>query len=551
MKENGVLSRLSTHAREQLLELEREKARRSIEPLRLYQPNDYQKPFHECQASEILVIGGNRSGKSCAVFVEVAWAATGTHPVEGKYPKENLNIAIIGAGWRHIGLTVFPYLFKAGAFSIIRDEETGLWRAYHPIKDKHRKAERKPAPPLIPPRLIKSQSWVLKSANYIQSCELHNGTTLWFFSSEGDPPQGFQLDLSVFDEDLSNENWVPEMQARLADRRGRLIWSAMPHSKCDALLGLVERADKAAEEGKDHIKKFTYRFLDNPFIDDEEKSRMIERWAALGEDVLRQRAEGEFTYDSLLCYPTFNMSVHGYDRSEFKNGVVPADWCRYLAIDPGHSVCAVLFAAVPPDQRMVLLYDELYLRNCTAQILGHELQQKVQGEQFQAFLIDIHGANLRELGTGKTPQQQYTEEFVKRGIVSNATGSSFIPGSDNIQAGLQAVRMAMHIQGDGGTLMRILRGACPNLERELRRYKKKTMNVGGQTIISDEPNKRGDFHLVDCLRYLFAYEPKYVAPVKEVEMPWWYEWKKRRDKKKSGNGSIYLAPNSYSFSFDA
>ena len=38
---------------------------------------------------------------------------------------------------------------------------------------------------------------------------------------------------------------------------------------------------------------------------------MIERWSALGEDVLRQRAEGEFVTDSLLVYPTFNPFVHG------------------------------------------------------------------------------------------------------------------------------------------------------------------------------------------------------------------------------------------------
>ena len=283
-----------------MLEIQKEIARRSVEPLRLYVPNDYQKPFHDCMASEQLVIGGNRSGKSCGVMVELAWAATGTHPIEGKYPKENMNIGVIGAGWRHIGMTIFPYLFKAGAFKIIKDLETNEWRAYHPVKDKDRKAECKPAPPLIPPRLIKSQSWVLKSANYIQTCELVNGTTIWFFSSDGPPPQGFQLDLVVFDEDINNESFVGEMQARLADRKGRFIWSAMPWSKNDALLGLVERADKAEEEGDTtHIKKFTYRFLDNPFIDDEEKSKMMmARWSALGEEEVRKRAEGEFTIDS-------------------------------------------------------------------------------------------------------------------------------------------------------------------------------------------------------------------------------------------------------------
>ena len=544
---------VTQHARDHLMDLQREKARRSIEPLRLYEPNDYQKPFHDCMSYEQLVIGGNRSGKSCGVFVELAWAATGTHPIEGKYPKEGLNIAVIGAGWRHIGMTVFPYLFKTGAFKIIQDEKTKKWRAYHPVKDKDRKKECKPAPPLIPPRMIKSQSWVLESANYISTCELINGTTIYFFSSDGPPPQGFQLDLVVFDEDINNENWVGEMQARIADRKGRFIWSAMPHSRNDALLGLVERAEKAEEAGEDRfIKKFTYRFLDNPFIDDEEKSKMMERWAAIGEDEVRRRAEGEFTYDSLLVYPNFNMSIHGYDNPDPMEPAVPKDWTRYAVIDPGHSVCAVLFAAVPPDESMVLLYDELYIRGSNAAIFAESMYEKIRNDSFYAFIIDAHGGRITDLGSGKTPQQQYSEEMVRRGIRSQVTGHSFIPGSDNIQAGLQAVRMAMHIDGDGRTQLKVLRNSCPNLQRELRRYKKKTTNVGGQVIVSDEPNKRGDFHLVDCLRYLFAYEPAYhKPPVAPKDDPWWVSWKKKRDKKRGKDaGIVNLAPNSYSYTFD-
>jgi len=539
------LDNLTTLARQQLLELERERFRRSIEPLKLYVPNDYQKPLHECQAKEIVVLGGNRSGKSVSVMVELAWAATGTHPVKGKYPDGALNIGIVGKGYRHIGLVLYPYLFKSGSFHIIKDEVTGIWRAYHPLKDKDRKAERKPAPPLIPPRHIKNQSWTLKAANYISTCELHNGTNLWFFSSDADPQQGMQLDLLVIDEDIDNEAWLPEGQARLADRQGRLIWSAMPHSRCDALLGLSERADKAAEEGRDHIKKFTFRFLDNPFIDPEEKARMIERWAALGEDVLRMRAEGEFTYDSMLVYPTWNPSVHGLDASSLPNSTVPDDWCRYAVVDPGHSVTAVLFAAVPPDESMVLLYDELYIRNCNAIIFGQEFHKKVAGKQFHAFLIDSHGARLTDIGSGKSPQDQYTEQLVALGIRSRVTGASFIPGSDDILAGLQSVRNMMHIRSGGTPKLRVLRGALPNLERELRRYKKKTQSVGGSTIVLDEPNKRGEFHLVDCLRYLCSYEPEYHRPVSTVEVPWYVKWKEKRDKANANSGVVYLSPNSY------
>ena len=513
--------------------------------MRLYKPTPKQMEFHLCPASETLVIGGNRSGKSLCTFVEDAWAATGTHPVEDKYPKEGGNLVIVGANWKHIGLVVVPYLFRAGAFKIIKDKATDKWRAFDPVLDAGREKETKPAPPLIPPRMVKNFSWLLKSAGYLNSCELVNGWTIYCFSSEGDPPQGFKASRVHIDEDLNNEQWVPEMQARLADNKGLFCWSAMPHSKNEALIGLNERAEKAEDSGntKD-IRRFVLRFLDNPHIDQDEKRKMIERWSAIGPDVLRQRSEGEFTTDTLEVYPNFNMSIHGIDLHQLPENRIPEDWCRYAVVDPGHAVTAVLFAAVPPGQDKVVLYDELYIRNCNAIIFGQEFKKKAQSQQFYAFLIDAHGGRLTDIGSGKSPQDQYTEQLASHGIRSRVTGASFIPGADDVLAGLQAVRNALHIRPEGSPRLRVLKGHLPNLEREMKRYKKQVINVAGTTIVTDQPNKRGEFHLVDCLRYLCAYEPKYHKPEVKLDLPWWAKWKENRDKAKS-SGVVYLAPNSY------
>jgi hypothetical protein len=511
----------------------------------LYQPTPKQWEFHQDLASEILVIGGNRSGKSLCTFVEDAWAATGTHPVKEKYPAEGGNLVIIGANWKHIGLVVVPYLFKSGAFKIIKDKATGKWRAYDPVLEPEREKEAKPAPPLIPPRMIKSMSWLLKSAGYLNSCELVNGWTINCFSSEGDPPQGFKAHRVHIDEDLNNEQWVPEMQARLADVKGRFNWSAMPHSKNEALIGLNERAERAEEtDGKD-IKRYVLRFLDNPHIDQDEKRKMVERWAAVGEDVLRQRSEGEFTTDSILVYPNFSMGIHGLERNALEGGVIPQNWCRYAVVDPGHAVTAVLFAAVPPDNSMVVAYDELYVRNCNAVIFGQEMRRKAEGTTFYAFLIDAHGARLTDIGSGRSPQDQYTEQLAALNVRSQVTGASFIPGSDDIQAGLHAVRTMLHVRPDGTTRLRFLRGSVPNMEREMKRYKKKCAYIAGTTVVTDEPSKRGEFHLVDCLRYLCAYEPQYHAPAAHHVDPWWVDWKKRREKASGQSGVVYLAPASY------
>lgn len=532
---------ITQHSLANLRELQAEIAERKIEALRLYRPMPHQEEFHKCLASERIVLGGNRGGKSLAVAVEAARAATGQDPY-GKYPEKDGNLAIVGRNWPHIGLVIHPILFKAGAFRIIRDDETGQWRS---IRSGDDKSKSKPAPPLIPPRMVKDMSWVLKSAGYLNKVTLVNGWTIWCFSSEGEPPQGYQADLIWLDEDLNNERFVGESQARLADRKGRFVWSAMPHSKNDALLGLCERADREVEKGNKNpnIVKFTFRFLDNQFIDDEEKQKNIERWAALGNDELRMRAEGEFTMESTLMYPTFNSSVHILPKEKMPE--VPRDWTRYVAIDPGHAVMATLFAAVPPDNSMLLFYDELYIRNCNAAIWGEEFVKKVGEQHIYAVIMDMHGGTLRDLGSGRLPHELYSEELRKRKWRAEMTGYQFIPGSDDIQARTGLVREMMHIRGDGTTKLKILEGTCPDLRREIKRYRKKTQTVNGQVYVTDIPQTRGDVHAVQTMEYMCAFEPEWHPPPKTSgPEPWWVKYLAEKRKREQGgeDSCIVLGP---------
>src|SRR5690606_14532217 len=101
-----------------------------------------QDEFHACTARDRLMIGGNRSGKSVGGFVEDARAATNADPYK-KYPKEG-TVVILGFGWEHCGKVVWPMLFRSGAFKVIKDLETGKWRAFRPATDWERRKEAKP-----------------------------------------------------------------------------------------------------------------------------------------------------------------------------------------------------------------------------------------------------------------------------------------------------------------------------------------------------------------------------------------------------------------------
>jgi hypothetical protein len=206
-------------------------------------------------------------------------------------------------------------------------------------------------------------------------------------------------------------------------------------------------------------------------------------------------------------------------------------------------MCA-LFGAVPPDEKFLLIYDELYIRQCNSLIFGEQFANKAQGYHFYNFILDMHGGMLRDLGSGRLPHELYTEELRNRGIRSQVSGHGFTPGSDDIPARTSMVRRMLHIQGDGSVKLKVLEGSCPNLLRELKRYRKKTTTVNGQVFATDEPQTRGEVHAVQCLEYLCAYEPRYHAPPKvHGPDPWWVKWvSERKQRQGSEDPCVILGP---------
>ena len=175
-------------------------------------------------------------------------------------------------------------------------------------------------------------------------------------------------------------------------------------------------------------------------------------------------------------------------------------------------------------------------------IFGEAFEQKVRGWHFHAFLIDAHGGRLRDIGSGRLPVEQYTEQLIKRGIRSQITGSSFLAGCDDIPARMEATRTAMHIRPQGTPTIRILRNACPDLERELKRYRKLVNYVSGVAVVTDKPNTKGEVHLCQCLEYLCAYRPSYHAPppVNKQPDPWWVQWQIKRKKRLTDQYGAYV-----------
>lgn len=496
------------------------------EALSLYEPQDVQAMYHACRAPNVILIGGTRAGKTLCGCIEDARCVTNSDP-HGKYPNKG-TLMLLGYGWNHVGRVFYPMLFQPGAFKIIRDQKTFKWRAYRPWEpaDAAREEEAEDAPPLIPSRFYdpKDIAWESKGQNQFVRIKLNTGWEIWAFSSESDPrtAQGFRIQRIHVDEDLSDERWIGELTSRKAQDKGLLHWTAVPHSKNESMLRMVESAEKdqANNEEKPTYVTFRLPFLSNKHIADDAKQQALKEWASEGEDVLRMRSLGEFTYDTVQMYPTFSMGLHSYRRSRLPNREVPKDWTRFAAIDPGHQVMAVLYAAIPPTNDLVLVYDESYLQQCDAVKFGQEMERKCKGLSFYAFIMDYHGAKLRDIGGGRSPLEQYRDQLALRNIVSEVNGSAFIPGSTIKSARAEAVRHALLPQMNGNPRLMILVNdsedgteimpATPNLVRTIKRYRKKQ---DAKDRVLDEPETRGDVHLPACLEYLMSYPNlQYMKP---------------------------------------
>lgn len=512
---------------EELLDLAAKLEAIESEALGLWEPLPVQDAFHKSKCRVRLIRGGNRGGKTLTAAIEVARAVTNSDP-HGKYPKEG-DVIVVGRDLKHLGTTILPKLLKSEKdtpFWTIQDKATGKVRAYHPWspEDRARKQERRVAPPLIPDRLYgpRDLTWHSKGNEEPERLKLSTGWTLWFFSGKAPPPKGMVGDIVWLDEEIEHRDWFPEMNFRIIDRSGCIIWTFTPQAGTEQAFNLSQQAqdEELKPAGERNVEEFFVALETNPHIGTEEK-KAAEAVCVSEEDYL-VRIKGQFAMAGQIVWPEYSPANNGI----VLEGGVPENWTRYAVIDPGYQICAVLFAAVPdpndvkPTDWDLLLYDELYIPACSAETLARKFYDKVKGHRFEAFVIDDHGSRVSEAGSGRTVREQYEEAFRAIGIRSERSGHGFWKGSDDVQGGLSAVRSKLRPNPDTGRpSLRVLcrydeRGLMvpllPNWDHEIRRFRYK--RDPSTKLVTDEPETRGRVHLMADTRYLVLSNPKFAKP---------------------------------------
>jgi len=490
-----------------------------MEGLQLYQPLPAAEEFH-CSAKKIRICrGSNRSSKTLSGAAEFARAVCGLDPFD-KFVASGQGL-VVSEDMDHLG-ELWSKLTEPGELKMIRDGRTNLFRAVRfdrddPLHlDPYDEAYREKwldAPPIIPSRLYHEPSWEDRGRGIPRLVRFKTGWKVLFRSSEGKPQKGAHYNLVWFDEQLNNEQFFVEARRGLVALNEpprhipRMWWTATPQITNPQLQDL----DESAAGGASHVDSFKFLIKDNPYIPDPEKQAFFDD---IPPDERLARWEGEFALSGRRIYAFYQpMGAHGCNAFP-----LDPDWTRYFVVDPGTDKCATLFAAVPPDESQVFIYDGFVVNQSNTQKWAAEVAKRNTGYAFEAAVIDKRAGRQHQMGLSiSSTAEEYWQALIEAGVTIRTQGATkslggFFPGSDNVEAREQHLASQwMQKRGYGPFAntckLQIFRGVIPELDHQIKRahYDPKTGKRAGK-------NKVGAHDLLDALEYIAAFEPGYHPP---------------------------------------
>lgn len=435
--------------------------------------------------------------------IELARAVCGRDPY-GKYRPDNGSALVIGLDYEHVGM-LWRKLYLPGAFQVVR--ENGQLRPVRVVADprggyvvvsSEKDLPWVDAPPIIPHELIDSIAWYDRARYIPRTVTMANGWRLSFTSSRAAPRQGEHYDLIWVDEQVVNPLIIEEVAravVRVGEHQGYAIWTATGQRQNPLLYDIVQNKNAAHS-----VYVLGLSIYDNPFIDRGEVDIFS---AMLTDEQRRVRVLGEFAINNWLIYPDFIPEKHviSDDPCDITSPQSVA-WTRYLALDPGTRFCATVFGAVN-EKGQIIIYDELELRNGTAERWSESLHRRKDANAFQYWIIDKRAGRGQSMGSSKTVAALYSEAAAGRGVTPKIIGplARFVPGCDDPKLRREIVRRMMCNTIEGAPQLRIHQ-RCSRL----------IYQITHAMLDEKNPERRvgNQYDVLDAMEYLVANQPKYV-----------------------------------------
>jgi phage terminase large subunit-like protein len=369
-----------------------EQKKRKEEFIKFWQPHPEQKQVFDNfteEIKELYVLGGNRAGKTdpgaaiCIAYLlgkkyfkdEPAWDWVKNLPIPEDRPR------VIWA----TGLS----------FDVLRDV---IW------SEKFINGKNHPA--FLPKNFEEHLRGKIRLSDFQLIAE--DGSTLTCKSAEAgaDKFQSASVDLVWIDEECDS-SIADECFQRTADCAGKILVTLTPLT--DMSTGVrkpwVFSQVQKGRRGHPDIKVVQLSVLNNPYIPEKEKQRLVEKWKGHVEE--NARLYGEFIQRSGLVFKMFEQKTHLIPR---KN--LPQDWYRLNVIDPAPSgPTGCIWTCFDNDGNM---YVDGGYKQSGLVVSDHAKDILVDNasKMIDLWLIDPKGGNQKNAETHRTCADLYKQHGI-------------------------------------------------------------------------------------------------------------------------------------------
>lgn len=443
-----------------------------------YVPHEKQRLFHSSESKGKLYIGGNRSGKSVGGVLEDIWWLTGKHQFRETPPP--------------------PVRGRL----VCVDFPNGWEKIIKPILQQW-----------IPPSELIDGSWESSWNGRTRTLTLNNGSFLEIMSYEQDTDNfaGASRHFVHFDEEPPKTIWT-ENRMRLIDTGGSW-WITM--TPVEGMTWVYN--DLYEPKACDIIE---VDIAENPYLSTVEVEEAL---TGLDSQERAARKSGKFVQIGGLIFKQFNPDFHVLEPI----GNIPFGARVIRSMDHGfNNPTAVYWHMILPDDT-VITFKEHYRSEWT---------------------ITQHARKIHEIEPAlpyynAEPIRGYCDPAMKQRNALNGNsviteyrraGVTWIPSNNDVKIGL--ARMHNYLNHGKWYITK----DCPNLLREMRRYRWKTREskkLQEKHGAYDEPHKKDD-HAVDACRYFFVSRPE-LAPV--IETPDFSETKKKVQEYLNGRDVVNIS----------
>ena len=320
---------------------------------------------------------------------------------------------------------------------------------------------------------------------------LKNGSVFDILTHEQNTEQfeGWKGHIAWFDEPPPRDKYVATLRG-LVDYQGRHWLTLTPLTQPWIYDDIYTKADDK------RITCVTTDIRDNTFLPE---AAILEFEKALTEEEKEARLHGRFLHLTGLVYKEFNPDIH------LCSGVkISPNWTRYFAIDPHERTpTACLWMAVDEKDNF-WVYDELWLPDMTIEQICHAIHAQEGELKPHVRLIDPHMDKTNEL----VGNFNIRNELMKHGVYCQRGSSDTYLGKQRIKYALKPTFTTL--TGTEQPRLRIDR-ECRHVIYEFQHYIWDEFKRKEEYNLKERPKKKND-HFMDCLRYIFNTQPRFIQP---------------------------------------